>query len=322
MSALKASAREPGPARFGAALLRCLAATRPAFLGVTLVGCLLGIASARHAGIAIDAASALLMGLCALLAHAGVNVHNDYHDAINGSDAANAQRLHPFTGGSRFIQDGIMTLAQTRRLAFVLFALVLPPGLWLAWAGGSGVLLIGCAGLALGWAYSAPPLKLMSRGLGELAITAAWLLVVAGADYVQRGAFATLPWIAGLSYAMLVANLLYINQFPDRAADEASGKRTLVVRLGVEDARWGYLLIAIVACGWLVLQVGRHALPQACAAAALTLVISFRAARMLLEHGAQPAALGPAIRLTILATHLHGLVLALTLAIARPEGVQ
>ena len=42
------------------------------------------------------------------------------------------------------------------------------------------------AGLLLAWAYSAPPLRLMSRGLGELTVALVWFLVVIGADLVQR----------------------------------------------------------------------------------------------------------------------------------------
>ena len=304
-------------ARPRSALARYFAATRPAFLSVTLVGCLIGLASAYRGGVVIEPRIALLGILLALLAHAGANVLNDLHDARNGSDAANTERLFPFTGGSRMIQDGLLSEAATGRFGHALLALVVPAGLWLAWRSGPGLAAIGGAGLALGWAYSAPPLKLMSRGLGEAAIVACWLLVVVGTDYVQRGSFAQLPVIAGLSYALLVANLLYINQFPDRRADQAAGKLTLVVRLGVETARWGYLLIALLAYVWLVLQVGRYALPQACAAAAFTLVLSLRAGRMLLEHAGTPAELAPAIKLTIVATCAHGLILAATLTWAK-----
>lgn len=305
----------PGAARRPSLRLLFLA-TRPAFLSITLVGCLIGLATAYRSGVALDGTTALLTILAALLAHAGANVVNDYHDALNGSDAANHDRVAPFTGGSRMIQDGRLSVATTARLGHLLLALVVPPGLWLAWTSGPGLLAIGLAGLVIGWAYSAPPLALMCRGLGEIAVAAGWLLVVVGTDYVQRGSFAALPLIAGLPFALLVADLLYVNQFPDRSADEAAGKRTLVVRLGFENARWGYLLIALVAYGWLVLQVGRDALPQRCALAAFPVVLSLRAGRTLLAHADQPQGLAPAIRLSIAAAHLHGVLLAATLALA------
>lgn len=317
MSTPSPAAAEPTQQSHAHAWMRYVAATRPAFLSVTLVGCLIGIASAHRDGVPFAPLQAVITVLFALIAHAGANVLNDYQDALNGADAANADRQFPFTGGSRFIQNGVLTVGQTARFACALFAVVVPAGLWLALSSGIGLIGIGIAGLILAWAYSAPPLWLASRGLGEFAIAGAWLLVVVGADFVQRGAFAWTPVAAGLSFALLVVNVLFINHFPDRVGDEAAGKRTLVVRLGTDTAKWGYFAIALVAYGWLVLQVGRYNLPQACAAAALTLVLSFNAARQLREHASEPAGLRPAIKLTIAAANLHGLVLAATLAYAR-----
>ncbi|QID16630.1 prenyltransferase [Nitrogeniibacter mangrovi] len=313
---------EPTLERFGAnPLLRYVAATRPAFLSVTLIGSLIGLATAYGSGVVLDPVNAVLTVLFALVAHAGGNVINDYHDAVSGADAANRERLFPFTGGSRFIQNDVLTPAQTARFGYGLLALVIPAGLYLTWQSGPGLIAIGLAGLGVGWAYSAPPLKLMARGLGELGIVAAWLLVIVGTDFVQRGHLSPVPAIAGLSYAMLVANILYINQFPDHQGDAAAGKRTLVVLLGPQVAKWGYLLMAILAYAWLVGMVGTDQLPQKCAAAALTLVLSFRAGRDLLAHAEEPAELAPAIKLTIGAANLHGLALAAALAFARWPGV-
>lgn len=309
--------REPSTARPRALPATLFAATRPAFLSVTLIGCLIGLACAHGSGVALDPVRAFVTVLFALVAHAGVNVINDYHDACNGADAANTTRLFPFTGGSRFIQNGVLSARQTARLGYGLLAAVVPAGLWLAAEAGAGLLAIGLGGLVVGWAYSAPPFALMSRGLGEAAIAAGWLLVVIGADFVQRGSFSALPVAAGLSYALLVANLLYINQFPDHDGDAAVGKRTLVVRLGPAVAKWGYLLIAIIAYGWLVTMVATDTLPQKAGIAAMTLVLSFAAARELIAHATTPAELAPAIRRTILAANAHGLLLAAALAFAR-----
>lgn len=305
---------EPTPQRLTSPLKRYLAATRPAFLSVTLVGCLLGLATAHADGIALDSLRAAVTVLLALIAHAGGNVVNDYHDALNGTDDANTQRLYPFTGGSRFIQNGVFTPRRTAVFGYGLLAAVVPVGLWLSVASGPGLIAIGLAGLLLGWAYSAPPLQLVARGLGEVVIAACWLLVVLGTDYVQRGQLGWTPVAAGLSYALLVADLLYINQFPDRTADALAGKRTLVVRLGPKTARWGYAVIATLAYGWLLWWIMRGDLPSASAIAVLTGVFSLIALHGLIRRAARPERLAPAIKLTIVAAVLHGLLLAAALS--------
>jgi len=313
---------EPSLQQFGRASVPAyLAATRPAFLSVTLVACLIGLATAYGSGVAVDPINAVLTVLFALIAHAGGNVINDYHDDVSGADTANRERLFPFTGGSRFIQNGVLTRRETARFGYGLLAVVVPAGLYLAWQSGPGLIGIGLAGMIVGWAYSAPPIKLMARGMGELGITAAWLIVVIGTDFVQRGSFSLVPAMAGLSYSLLVANILFINQFPDHQGDADSDKRTLVVILGPQAAKWGYLLIAIVAYAWLVAMVSSDQLPQKCAAAALTLVLSFRAGRDLIAHASSPMELGNAIKLTIAAANVHGLVLAGMLAFTHWPGV-
>jgi 1,4-dihydroxy-2-naphthoate octaprenyltransferase len=304
---------EPLPAHFPMPLLRYVAATRPAFLSVTLAGCLIGLATAHAGGFRLDVANAVLTVVFALVAHAGVNAVNDYYDALSGADAANDGRLFPFTGGSRFIQNGVMGVRETGVFGYALLVSVIPPGLWLAWHSAPGLVLVGLAGLVIGWAYSAPPLKLMCRGVGEFSIVAAWLLVVIGADFVQRGAFAWTPVLAGLPFALLVANILYINQFPDRAGDAQAGKRTAVVRLGARRARWGYPAIMLVAYAWLAAVVVYGVLPGWTAAGLATLPLSLGAARQLLAEAERPDRLGPAIRQTILAANLHGLIVATAL---------
>jgi 1,4-dihydroxy-2-naphthoate octaprenyltransferase len=316
-STIAMPAAEPTLAAYRNPLARYFAATRPAFLGVTLVGCLLGLAAAFADGVALDALSAFLTLAFALVAHAGINVLNDYYDALNGSDAANAERRFPYTGGSRFIQNGVLSLRATGVFGCSLLAAVVPAGLWLAHQSAPGLLGIGLAGLAIGWAYSAPPLKLMSRGLGEAAVACGWLIVVLGADFVQRGAFSATPLAAGLSYALHVANLLFINQFPDVKADAAAGKRNLVVRLGPHRARWLYPVILGGAFLWLIGVVIAGALPALALAALVSAVPAIAAARLLVRNAHRPEALDPAIRATIGAAMLHGAVLCGALFAAR-----
>jgi len=311
------TAREPSLAAFGNPLARYFAATRPAFLGVTLVGCLVGLANAYYGGVALAPFKAFLTVAFALVAHAGINVLNDYYDALNGSDAANTERRFPYTGGSRFIQNGLISVSAMGIYGYALLAAVVPAGLWLTHASAPGLLWIGIAGLGVGWAYSAPPVKLMSRGLGEAAVACGWLIVVVGADYVQRGAFAWAPVVAGVPFALLVANLLFINQFPDVKADAAAGKRNLVVRLGPARARWLYPGVVLAACLWLAGAVFAGALPTLALVALTSAFPGFAASRVLARHAGRPAALDPAIRATIGAALMHGSLLAAALTAAR-----
>lgn len=304
---------EPTLESFQNPLVRYFAATRPAFLTASLMACLMGLAIAWHGGIVLNRELAAVTLLFALLAHAGVNVLNDYYDALNGTDAQNTERIFPFTGGSRFIQNGVLTLAQTRNYGFALLFCVVLAGLWLMLRSDPQLLYIGLAGLFIGLAYSAPPFRLNSRGLGELCVAAGFLLIVVGNDFVQRKGFSAAPFVAGLSYALLVTNLLYINQFPDRRADVAAGKLHWVARLEVKHARWGYALIVALANVWLLLTVALGWLPVLALLALLALPLSVKAARQLLRHAAQPQQLGDAIKLTIAAMMVHGALLSLGL---------
>ncbi len=310
MSRSLSAPAEPLPDRLRNPLKRYLLATRPAFLTITLAGCLLGMAGAWSSGTHFDAAAALVTLALAMLVHAGVNVLNDYYDHLNGSDALNADRLFPYTGGSRFIQNGVLSPQQTLAYGLALFAVVIVGGLWLMAHSGGGLFWIGLGGLAIGWAYSAPPLRLNSRGLGEAGVVAGFLLLVVGADYVQRGSFATLPWVVGLPYALLTANILYINQFPDRQADLLAGKRHWVARLAPAQAAVGYALILAAAGAWLVGSVLLGGLPAWSLASLAGLAPGLKAARELRAFADQPQRLRPAIRATLAAAHLHALLLA------------
>ena len=311
---------EPTMAALPNPLLRYLLATRPAFLSVTLFAGLIGLATAYADGVTLAATTAGATVLFALVAHAGINVLNDYYDALNGTDDANIERIFPFTGGSRFIQNGVLTRSETALYGAILLLVVTAAGLWLSTVSAAGLIWIGAAGLFIGWTYSAPPLKLNSRGWGEVCVWAGFALIAVGADFVQRAHFSAAPLVAVTSYALLVMNVLFINQFPDRKADEAAGKRHWVVRLGPLRARWAYGLIAIAAYGWLAGAVVAGALPWLALLALAPAALSARAARDVVHLSTTPQDLAPAIQLTIGAASVHGLLLAVAIVAAHAFG--
>lgn len=291
---------------------RYLLATRPAFLTITVAGIALGLAAAPGFDTVLTAVTLIL----ALLTHAGVNVLNDYYDERNGTDRRNTERLYPFTGGSRFIQNGVLSAAQMLAWGLILFALVVAGGLWLMRVSNPQLFWIGLAGLVIGWAYSAPPLKLNSRGLGELCVFAGFMLIVLGTALVQGATVDSfLLWI-GAPYALLVTNVLYANQFPDRSADLASGKRHWVARLPAARAAYGYPLIAGLSAGAIVAPVMLNLVSPWYLLSLLAILPAIPASRTLLRHADSPKQLLPAIQQTLLAAHLTPLAQALCLLAA------
>ena len=77
------------------------AATRPRFLGASLLPVLIGSAWGWRSADRIDLPAALLAVMATLLVHAASNVYNDVTDEELGTDRANTTRIPPFTGGSR-----------------------------------------------------------------------------------------------------------------------------------------------------------------------------------------------------------------------------
>ncbi|MBF0425672.1 MAG: prenyltransferase [Magnetococcales bacterium] len=306
---------EPHPDHFPTSFSRYFAAMRPPFLSASLVPGFIGMASAWHDGVLRHPLLLLPALLGPVLAGAGANVINDYYDHLNGCDAGNIERVYPFTGGSRMIQNQVLTPRETWRLGFGLLLVATAMGVALTPVLGWHLLGFVAVGFFIAWAYSAPPLKLNSRGLGEICIALAFgIFLPMGADFVQRGEVSWLPVAAGFPYAMLVTNLLYINQFPDQKADATAGKRHWVVRLGSARARWIYLALVLIGHGALLLAILLGWLPRVCLVALLTLPLGLAAAREVLRYHDQPARLSRGIQWTILTAIVQAVLMSLTLA--------
>jgi 1,4-dihydroxy-2-naphthoate octaprenyltransferase len=221
-------------------------ATRPTFLTITLFACLIGFlgSNPQNHKLVINALALIMV----LLAHASSNVLNDYFDHLNGSDFINSNRISPFTGGSRYIQNNILSPKQIYALGIILLAASVILGLYLCYLSTWQLAPIGFIGIVIGWSYSAPPLQLMSRGaLGEVAIALAWSLIVIGFSLLQSNPINASIILIGIAYGLMVANILFLNQFPDRGADKSVGKNTLAAKTDPRKLWKWYLLFFIAA---------------------------------------------------------------------------
>ena len=225
-------------------LKKYLLATRPLFFTASALPFLLGSAFGYQLAGYFDG-FAFVLALCTVICvHAGVNVLNDVYDDLGGTDRINSERIAPFTGGSRVIQDGILSLAQMRHWAYWLLGVSALLGAGLVLYKGYPALLYGMAGIVMGVIYSAPPFNLAARGIGEAAVATGFgVLIVTGAAWLQSGLWDNATLTLSLAAGLWVADILLINEVPDARADSATGKHTLAVRLGNKLTAVLYLLV-------------------------------------------------------------------------------
>lgn len=175
----------------------------------------------------------------------GKNALNEYVDFKAGVDqAVDTEHRTPFSGGKKTIVDGLLTLNQSLIIAVITFAAAALIGLLVVFLHEFTVLYVGLAGFGLAILYSLPPFKLAYRGLGEFTVGLVFGPLVLNGMYVaMTGQFDLPPLLASLPLGFLIANVLWINQFPDYEADLSGGKRNGVVRLGKKRAIRVYALL-------------------------------------------------------------------------------
>ena len=282
-----------------------LRTTRLPFLSATAVPVLLGIAVAASHG-AFTWWTALLTVIGGSFAHLAINVTNDIFDTLSGADDANTTPTQ-FSGGSRVAVYDLVSIRGLSRLAVGLFGVAAAIGLLLVAVTGSMTLLwIGIAGIVVGVAYTAPPLKLVYRGLGEFAVALGFgPIMLLGAYVVQTGRLAWEPFVLSLVPGILIALILFVNEIPDRRSDAQAGKRTLPTRFSPDAIRTGYLVAAVAAFAVIAGGVVGGLLPWPTLIALAALPLVFRVHSGLKVHYDSPytlmAVMGQNVNLNLVA---------------------
>lgn len=290
------------------ALLAFVQLGRPLFLGGGFIGFALGAAAARFEGAALDAiAYAWGQGLVTAL-HLMVHYANEYYDQAGDRLALRT----PFSGGS-----GVLVRGQLAPRVALVGALVCAAlgALAIARAALGGATLVAALGIAIGvlsWSYSAPPLRLLARGLGELdtvVVVGGLVPLVGFASFAGRlDALALATAVPGV--CAMFAMMLCV-EIPDRSADEASGKRTLVVRWGAGRALAVAAASALCAVGALVLvATATFGIAAALAVGAAAIPMLLACMLVVRPRLVLPAAVTPLLGVAVYATTaLAGLVL-------------
>ena len=223
-------------------------ASRPPFYIASLVPIVLGTVLASHEQ-SINWILFAVVILSSFMVHLCTNLANDLFDHMAGTDSGES------IGGSRVIQQGRISTRQITVALFVLYGLAAMGGLYILlatqtwWLAGYMLLAFICSLF-----YTAPPLRLGYRGLGEITVFLSMgPLMVTGAYAVQTGNVSLEVLLLSLPTGIMVAMILFFQSLPDMETDRKCGKRTVAVRMGREISIKFIRLLGTVAVGMIIL---------------------------------------------------------------------
>ena len=264
-----------------------------------------------HAGVfALDRFLLTLAGV--LCVHLGANVANDYYDYVTGADTMNPDPT-PFSGGSRVIQDGLVSARASLLLSIGFLTAGFAMGLVLnSMVPGNRVILMGLAGIMCGLLYSAVPAKLSYRGLGEVVIFIAFgPLAVMGSYLCQTGDLDLFAFLVSIPGGLLVLAILLVNEVLDFEWDGRAGKRTLAVRLGKDGAYRLFLGVYLAAFASIIALITTHRATAYAAIAVVPAGLAFGGLMPARALATRPALVN-ASRLTILTQVIATAILAVS----------
>lgn len=227
---------------------------RVPFLIATVLPVILGaLVAGRYVQLDVWLLALTLIGASSI--HLALNIANDYFDHVLGADVKNISPT-PFSGGSRMIQYGFIQPSLAIKISYVLYGLGAGIGIYLALLRGLiPILAIGIAGLLISYFYTAPPVKLAYRGVGEVAVgTGFGPIMVLGSYFVQAQSFTLEAILISIPVGMMVMLILYVNEVPDRKYDSMAGKLTMVARLSKDGVLLGYAYSVIIIYGFIALS--------------------------------------------------------------------
>jgi 1,4-dihydroxy-2-naphthoate octaprenyltransferase len=183
-----------------------------------------------------------LLGVAGVIVgHLGVNLFDDYFDyrktAMGYRQQMVREGMRARIAKCEYLTSGKATLNQLLTACIVFCTVALAIGAMIFFKRGNVILYFVLITAGLGFFYSAPPLRLSYRGLGELQTGLMFgPLLMGGVYYTACGKLDASLYFISIPVGLLVANILYTHSIMDYGPDCKVGKRTLAVLLKSKKA--------------------------------------------------------------------------------------
>jgi len=203
---------------------------------------------------------ALLIPLDVFFLALFVNITNDYFDHRSGTDATRFEFMtaeleaairelyderiywdgNIFDKGDVSERFGLAVIALITLGAVLVSIPIIMYGGWL-------VIVLGAVGFFLAFFYTAPPLNLGSRGLGEIDVGASFFMMAFFTYYVTVGDWSWEMFLIALVVGLSVMLMRFVDQMSGYEAHVKGGEKDWCVRLGLERAvdAVGVLLVVL-----------------------------------------------------------------------------
>jgi 1,4-dihydroxy-2-naphthoate octaprenyltransferase len=188
---------------------------------------------------------ALLLVAGVVIAHASVNLFNEYSDHKTGID--NSTMKTPFSGGTGMIQSGKTTPVAVNTAAWLTLFWAFLIGLyftimshWMVFI----IMIIGGISIVFYTGYFARVLLgefFAGLSLGSLVVIGSFIAMTGGFAGKICDLFPAEVIFISIPPGILTSLLLYLNEFPDADADKAGGRFHLVIWLGRKKASYLYV---------------------------------------------------------------------------------
>ncbi len=190
----------------------------------------------------------LIALLCSVLIQVGTNFTNDLYDYLKGTDKED--RIGP----RRVLVSGLISTSEMKLGIITVFGLAFLLGLFLVYAAGIVILIIGVISILAGLAYTAGPYPLAYNGLGDVFVFAFFGIVgTTGTYYLHLHEFSLLSFLIAVPVGALITNILVVNNYRDIEEDREADKYTLAVKLGKKFTRFQF--VNSIAISYLILFI-------------------------------------------------------------------
>jgi 1,4-dihydroxy-2-naphthoate octaprenyltransferase len=263
---------------------------------LTIVIVLAGLAAAFYSHRTFFPFDAALVMVGALLTHASVNALNNYFDYRSKIDAKTSKT--PFSGGVDILVKGVMKPSEALTVCLStlicasligvyflvrLFNVLLPLIVY------GGIIIV----------FYTPVLSRVPA-LSEIVAGSGFGLMGLGVYVTQTGLIDAAGIAILIPITILVALLLFLNEFPDAEVDRVGGRRHIVILLGRKGSAWLYVAGEAATYASIILAVAAGAAPFPVLVSLFSLPIAYKAGRLTLKNYDRTRDLVPALGSNVL----------------------